>query len=495
MKKRTTALILTMLLISSTALSCGNSGKNDTIGDGAGQITETDSETESQTVETEPEWRMFDNLPEEKFGGQSYTILARIENESQFYSNEYTGDSVNDAVYDRNLAVSERYDIVIDILTIDGSWGNNVAYTNTIRASVQAADGAYDLIDGYSAVVGSLVMDGCYLNLNDVDYIEPSERWWSISAVNDLSIDNMVYLTPGDISMSLYDNIFAMFFNQSIFEQLHLGDPYTLVNEGKWTYDEFLKTAEKCQSDVDGNGVFDENDSYGVVFSDDLEFNNFHYAFNIPITLKGGDGYPVFNLGSEQTADLVDTMQTLAYNTSGVYYYKGNDSGKLKMFMEGRVAIMPNLLKTTVSLRDMEDDFGILPYPKYDEAQEGYYTTARDNSVMFGIPIDVKDSSFAGLISEALCQAGYQIVKPIYYETVLKTKLARDDESPKMIDILRDGLIFDMGAVYSLQLGRAGFLTRDCVYYEYEYASYYKSHQKIFEKSLEQFIANFRGEE
>lgn len=495
MKKRTLSLILSMLLLLSSTVSCGEKNESNNSGETADNQTDStqtgESGSESESEIADEGWKMFDNLPEKNFGGQTFSVLSRIENEGQFYSAEYTGDSVNDAVYDRNLAVMDKFGVNISVPTIDGSWANNVQYVNTIRSSIQASDGAYDLIDGYAAVVGSLVTDGCYLNLNEVEYIEPSERWWSISAVNDLSINNKVYITPGDISMSLYDNIFAMFFNQDLFTQHELGDPYSLVFEGKWTYDEFLKIAEKCLVDVDGNGIYDDLDSYGIVFSDDLEFNNFHYAFNIPITIKNDEGIPEFNLGSEETADLIAAMQTLAYSTSGVYYAKGNDAGKLKMFMENRAAIMPNLLSSTVALRDMESDFGILPYPKYDEAQEGYYTTSRDNSIMFGIPIDVKDSSFAGLISEALCQAGYSIVKPVYYETVLKTKLARDAESQQMIDILRDGLIFDMGAVYALQLARAGFFTRDCVYYEYDYASRYKSQSKVFNKSLSNFLANF----
>ncbi len=491
MKKQWNALLLAILLVGGTVIGCSNNETptNTDNGSAISSTAETDGE---QAEENESEWKMFENLPEEDFNGRTYTILARMENESQFVSYEMTGESVNDSIYERNLAVMDRYNITIEVPTIDGSWGNNVNYTASIRASIQSGDGAYDLIDGYAAVVGTLVMDGCYYRLNDIEYIEPSAKWWSISAVEDLSINGNVYLTPGDISMSLYDNIFAFFFNQNMFEEFGLDDVYALVNNGTWTYDTFLKICTAVSIDADGNGTYNENDIYGVVFSDDLEFNNFHYAFQIPITVKDADGYPVFNLGSESVANLVDTMKTLAYSTNGVYYYKGNDSGKLNMFLAGQAAIMPNLLSATVSLRDMEDNFGILPYPKYDESQAGYYTTSRDNSILFGIPIDVKDANFAGLISEALCQASYQMVKPVYYENVLKTKLARDAESQEMIDILRDGLVFDIGAVYALQLERAGFLVRDCVYYQYEYASHYKANENKYNQALEDFIAHFK---
>ena len=56
-------------------------------------------------------------------------------------------------------------------------------------------------------------------------------------------------------------------------------------------------------------------------------------------------------------------------------------------------------------MRDSDMDFGILPLPKYDEAQTGYYTTSRDGRSMFIIPNDVKDADFVGLITEALAVA------------------------------------------------------------------------------------------
>ena len=160
----------------------------------------------------------------------------------------------------------------------------------------------------------------------------------------------------------------------------------------------------------------------------------------------------------------------------------------------GQCAMMASLLGTTTSLRDMESDFGILPYPKKNEEQNGYYTSARDNVTLFGIPIDVADPDFTGLIAEALCQASDDMVRPVYYENVLKTKLARDEESQQMIDILRDGLIFDIGYVCSTQLDRAGFLVRDCVYYNYDYASKYQANMEKFNAALENYFAVFKEE-
>jgi len=485
MKKQKLSLLLVLLLITAFAAGCGS--------------TETDVQ-EGETVpapETETEdqsWHAFDNLPDKKYDGKTFTLLARTGNEAQFYSEELTGEEVNDSIYNRNLTVTAKYDVNIEVPAMEAVYGfsNGSQFISNIRASVQAGDNAYQLVDGYAAESGWLVVDGCLYDLNEIEFIDPAAKWWSISAVEDLSINGMVFLTPGDITMSLYDHIHALFFNQDVFTKFNLQDPYDLVLSGNWTYDVMLEMASKCQVDINGDGKMDKADGFGLVFSDDLDFNNFHFAFQIPITVKGADGFPEFNLWNESVADLVEQMKTLAYETEGVYFNKEDASIMRTMFMESNCAIMGSLLGTTTALRDMESDFGILPYPKKDSAQDGYYTSARDNVTLFGIPVDIQDPEFTGLITEALCQASYEMVKPVYYENVLKTKLARDQESQQMIDILRDGLIFDIGYVCSTQLERAGFLVRDCVYYKYDYASNYQAQKDKFNSALENYFEVFK---
>ena len=47
----------------------------------------------------------------------------------------------------------------------------------------------------------------------------------------------------------------------------------------------------------------------------------------------------------------------------------------------------PSTLNLSDQLRDMRDEYGILPFPKYDEAQDGYYTTVNDNYSQIMIPL------------------------------------------------------------------------------------------------------------
>ena len=104
----------------------------------------------------------------------------------------------------------------------------------------------------------------------------------------------------------------------------------------------------------------------------------------------------------------------------------------------------------------MTDDFGIIPYPKWDEDQENYHSTSVDEFTLFVIPKDIPDVEMTSIVTEALCAESYKKVVPAFYDVALKTKAARDNESAEMIDMIRDGLTFDFGYLHSSALGSVG---------------------------------------
>jgi hypothetical protein len=97
----------------------------------------------------------------------------------------------------------------------------------------------------------------------------------------------------------------------------------------------------------------------------------------------------------------------------------------------------------------MENDFGILPPPKFDENQADYYAAvdAWCTSTV-SVPITVGDKERTGLILETLAYESRYILLPAYYDINLKTKFARDEESAAMIDIILNNRLYDLGDMY-----------------------------------------------
>ena len=120
-------------------------------------MTETTADTTAPAEETtikelsEIERRalLSDGLPEKKFGGQAFRIFTT----AQVYTvDDYTGEAVNDAKYERNRAIEDRFDIVIEENIQPHDKVKNPAYVDQI---VRAGD-----VDAFDVVALNMVVNG-----------------------------------------------------------------------------------------------------------------------------------------------------------------------------------------------------------------------------------------------------------------------------------------------------------------------------------------------
>ena len=140
------------------------------------------------------------------------------------------------------------------------------------------------------------------------------------------------------------------------------------------------------------------------------------------------------------------------------------------------------LFSSALNYRAMEPDFGIIPYPKYDETQSNYYSMSDGAHTIMAIPKTITDIERNSIIIEALNAESYKQVIPAYYEIALKVKYSRDEESFAVLDILLDGRTFDFGYVYDGWKGYA-FILQDLISAKKsDFASAYASREKSADK-------------
>ncbi len=121
-----------------------------------------------------------------------------------------------------------------------------------------------------------------------------------------------------------------------------------------------------------------------------------------------------------------------------------------KAFVDGRALFNFSGINRVTLFRSMEVDFGILPVPKFDDAQNDYYSVVScASSSSVGVPATAADLERTGIIIEALSAESYVTLTPAYYEISLKTKLSRDTESSDMLDIIFANRVFDLANVYN----------------------------------------------
>jgi len=114
-----------------------------------------------------------------------------------------------------------------------------------------------------------------------------------------------------------------------------------------------------------------------------------------------------------------------------------------------RAMLMAGEMKAADAYRDMEETFGILPIPKYDENQSQYYAPITVYAApVLVIPTTNNDTERAGIILDAMAYLSTRDVRPIFFEKVMEQKRLRNEESVDMLHIIRDSLIYDIGGVY-----------------------------------------------
>jgi len=131
-------------------------------------------------------------------------------------------------------------------------------------------------------------------------------------------------------------------------------------------------------------------------------------------------------------------------NTDDGYY--------TQLFETGHGMFFWMRLDEVTNMRNGDTDFGILPTPKYEEAQEKYYSFVSQHTTgLMSIPITVAGDKLdeLGLILEALAAESHYTLIPEYIELSLKTKHARDQESGEMLDIIINNRIFDPMTIYN----------------------------------------------
>ncbi len=483
MKKTITFLLLTAML--ATAMSCGSEPSNvNPEGTTAGENGET---TEALTGRES----VSDDLPDKKFG-KDFTILTRTKYDYEFNTEEADGDVLNDALYNRDRGIEERFGVTIKTIPMDCTWPST-DYNSKLQASIMAGDGEYDLVAGYAATIPNLVGEGLFVDWNTMKYNDFSKPWWSEQIADEMNIGGKCYMVTGDASLVLWKNMRCMLFNKRLAADYKAPDFYELVKNGEWTFDKLVEITKDVYVDLDSDGAASEGDLYGYITDWATGVDNLKEAFEIKVTTKGSDGFPTLTFMNAKTVEAVEKVNSFFFDSGSVYFNQafGDKSGE--HFMNGQGLIATSILGEVDKLRAMTDDFGIIPYPKYDSNQKDYHSTSLDEFTMFVIPNDAKDVEMTSIILEALAAESYKKVVPAFYDVALKTKGARDDESAEMIDMIRDGLTFDFGYLNSGALGGVGHLWVNLIRNDNDnVASEYAAKEATYKENLEKILKVYR---
>lgn len=468
-------------------------------GENAPESTETET-VSADTVQEETEITREntpDNLPADlKFNGETVVFHVRGDDGciKEFQTEELTGEAINDARYHRNIAVSDRLNVKLDVAVGDG-WEKYNNTVSAIRASIQAADGAYDVIAGWSARIPSLSLEGLFLDAQTIPYLDLEMPWWNQSCRTELKIGNRLFFVTGDITQSMIDPMYVYVFNQKVASDHGIEDPYTVVNEGRWTLDYVRQQTSALGTDLNGDGKMDENDFWGLATFQVNGMDNYMQGALVSLMKRDAEGMPVLDVDMERMTTLIEKVYALCFENPGCYV-AGATEGSIAFaaFKEDRALYTTmGMSQVRSELAEMESDFGILPYPKLNEAQSEYGTRVQDSLTLFSVPIDCQKVDIAGATMEAIAAENYRKVTPTVYDIAMKKKYSRDPESAAMIDLIQASVLINFESIYNESIGNPWFIMRFMMQNKNkDFASYWAKEQGKVEKALEKAVTQIR---
>ena len=191
------------------------------------------------------------------------------------------------------------------------------------------------------------------------------------------------------------------------------------------------------------------------------------------------EGYPEINVNNDKMLMIINKVYNLIYNDNTTWYTTYTTAGAARdMFRAGNVFLIGSGVSDAIAMRDAEVDFGIIPYPKYDEEQQGYHTHVDAWNGMLCVPVTAGDQERTGIITEAMAAYTYKMVTPAYYEVALTSKYLRDEESVEMLDYIFDGILYDFGYIFDSWKGTTWNLPNLMKQKSTDFASYFATRKK-----------------
>ena len=439
MKKTISFLLLCAMLCA--AAGCASDSGSDTTGN-------TDATADTTPAETETE-KILPDLPERDFEGYTFRGMTKGTASSHwssrdFYAEEITGEAINDAVYNRNATVGEKYNFKMEELGAES--GDPVS---DARKAVQAGENSFDVILAGNSI-NPMITDGMLLDLNAMPYMDMTRPWYDQNANESLSIGHKLFVSCGELNIMDNDATWSILFNKAMAEDLGFDSFYDMVKAGTWTQDVLLSAMEAASIDLNGDGQRDAADQWGNV-GEGFDVMGYMIGAGARCFTKDADDMPVLDVLSERYVDAYAKASAINDNTDICLTITKAGSWDVldTVFTEGRCLFSYVGLNRVTLFREMEADFGILPTPKFDEAQEEYHNVVSTwGANFFAVPKTTEDMERTGIILEALSAESLYTLTPAYYDVTLKTKAARDEESSAMLDIIFASRVFELGNFY-----------------------------------------------
>lgn len=452
--KRILSMLLCLLMLAASAflVACGGDGDDES-------SAASQAETKGDNIED------YVTMPEFKWTDEEYkefsVLIYSDEVQTTYYCEDVEPDlysttdaSLNEAVKRRNDEILAKYGVTVKGVPVSDVQAD-------LKEDITSDLRMYDAALPFMPAAATLAQEGYLWDLNEFsDYLHFDQPWWDKSATESLSIGNKLYFTTGDISIMPKIVSTAITFNKEIlksrFPDVNL---YDMVEKKEWTFDKMIEMSREVTADTDGTSGMTYNDTWGMSSSWG-DVSAFFIASGKNYISKDSDDLPIITFDDTASTTLIQKiLQNLQLKDEWCFHCNTVNDGSniwvvsLDVFGQNRALFRTSAFSAIKKLRayDDADEFGIVPFPLMTEEQDTYYTYCSARYAYCAViptSLTKEEAEYSAFMLEVMAFGGMKHITPAYYETTLKFRDLRDDESGEMLDLVFDNVVYDLGIIY-----------------------------------------------
>ena len=458
---------------------------------GCADVEDDPSETEAGSTEVEvDEYQVALDAIDVDLGDDDFAVVCRNDagnSQNEMMREETSSDPLEQAVYTRNLLLEEKCGINYIVSPV-----GTADVITTVANDIKGGTGEYSLAMPDMVGAGTMASRGHLRDFHDLPFVDLDADWWD-QGTAEMNIGGKLFWMNSDVNFLAHDVTFLILFSNVLAEKEGLDNLYETVENQEWTLDVFSSYVEKVTQDANGDGKYDSNDVFGLIGTSSMGSTMF-YASGLKYVQCSEDDDPYLCMTESdllKATDLLDKVLEIFYAGNSTYIVKAGDEAVAKgMFAANQGLFYSEVASYIVNLKDMSDDFGVLPVPKYDQNQENYQTWVHGISSTMVVPEGPKDSESISKVMECMAILSGKHVIPTYYDLVLKRKTVRDEESAGMLDIIFSNRTYDLVNYYT-ELSLAGTFQGAVSKGTNSFASSYSKAASRSEKALKKLISKF----
>ena len=449
---RLLCLLLTMATIVGCAISFASCKK-----DPPPEEMTSDVQTDENTAASGSEEELY-RPGDVDFEDYDYKLLVTENSFGQssfMYDSDETPREVCDyALWCRQALMEERHGLTMSLIIEPQPKASELLATAVLSNVQDYCQGSAFYGTDWAAVAAS----GYLYDLNEMDELNLEASYYDQRIQKEFNINGHLFVMEGEWSVKEDLTTIVVLYNDTAYESFgydgKYGTPYQLAAEGKWTYEMMTSMIKDTWQDLDGDGESGTGDFWGIVGDTVAPYYMFLGSGQKYITNDAGElsFASTDNTVWQTNYDILEKYMGLCVDENVIIIDRDaagqGDVWKIAsdIFSSNHALFRTTALSATLRLMEMEDDYGIMPVPKYSEGQEGYYCMTSGEPFM--MPVCVSDPGKSALAFELISYyslyMGGDSLSYAFYDLLAFARLCRDADDVNMLKLVFANKTYDL---------------------------------------------------